>query len=103
MTADRRHMSWGVALERAGIWAFAVIAAWVGYSIQSLTKEMNEFRTQLAVSLETQKASIKRTENIENDVKKLKAEVDNVYSIQQWAFETFHSTRMPKAFEKWKN
>ena len=23
MTADRRHMSWGVALERAGIWACA--------------------------------------------------------------------------------
>ena len=23
MTSDRRHLSWGVALERAGIWACA--------------------------------------------------------------------------------
>ena len=48
MTVDRRHMSWGVALERAGIWAIALIAVWFGTTVRDLTKEVSGLREQLA-------------------------------------------------------
>ena len=100
---DRRHMSVGDYIEKLGMWAFAVIAAWVGFSIRDLTKEVNELRTQLAVTLETQKATAKRLDGADAQIKQVSNDIDSLYGIQQWMLETFHRTSVPKTFRKGKN
>ena len=95
MTADRRHMSWGVAIERAGIWAIALIAVWFGTTVRDLTKEVSGLREQLAGVIAEKKSETARVDSLEKDVRRVDSEVGNVYETVQWALATFHGTKAP--------
>ena len=97
MTADRRHMSWGVALERAGIWAIALIAVWFGTTVRDLTKEVSGLREQLAGVIAEKKGESARVDRLEKDVKRIDHDVNGIYDTVQWALTTFHCTKVPKA------
>ena len=97
MTADRRHMSWGVALERAGIWAIALIAVWFGTTVRDLTKEVSGLREQLAGVIAEKKGESARVDRLEKDVKRVDHDVNVIYDNMQWALTTFHDTKVPKA------
>ena len=97
MTADRRHMSWGVALERAGIWAIALIAVWFGTTVRDLTKEVSGLREQLAGVIAEKKGESARVDRLEKDVKRVDSDVNVIYDTVQWALTTFHGTKVPKA------
>ena len=97
MTADRRHMSWGVALERAGIWAIALIAVWFGTTVRDLTKEVSGLREQLAGVIAEKKGEMARIDMLEKDVKRLDSDVNEICDTMQWALTTFHGTKVPKA------
>ena len=97
MTADRRHMSFGVALERAGIWAIALIAVWFGTTVRDLTKEVSGLREQLAGVIAEKKSEEARIDRLEKDVKRVDGDVNGIYGTVQWALTTFHGTKVPKA------
>ena len=97
MTADRRHMSWGVALERAGIWAIALIAVWFGTTVRDLTKEVSGLREQLAGVIAEKKGETARVDRLEKDTKRIDNDVNGIYDTVQWALTTFHGTKVPKA------
>ena len=97
MTADRRHMSWGVALERAGIWAIALIAVWFGTTVRDLTKEVSGLREQLAGVIAEKKGETARVDRLEKDVKRVGSDVNEICDTMQWALTTFHGTKVPKA------
>ena len=97
MIADRRHMSWGVALERAGIWAIALIAVWFGTTVRDLTKEVSGLREQLAGVIAEEKGAAARVDRLEKDVKRVDHDVNVIYDTMQWALTTFHGTKVPKA------
>ena len=97
MTADRRHMSWGVALERAGIWAIALIAVWFGTTVRDLTKEVSGLREQLAGVIAETKGETARVDRLEKDVKRVDSDVNEICDTMQWALTTFHGTKVPKA------
>ena len=97
MTADRRHMSWGVALERAGIWAIALIAVWFGTTVRDLTKEVSGLREQLAGVIAEKKGEEARVDRLEKDVKRVDSDVNEICDTMQWALTTFHGTKVPKA------
>ena len=97
MTADRRHMSWGVALERAGIWAIALIAVWFGTTVRDLTKEVSGLREQLAGVIAEKKGETARVDRLEKDVKRVDSDVNEICGTMQWALTTFHGTKVPKA------
>ena len=97
MIADRRHMSWGVALERAGIWAIALIAVWFGTTVRDLTKEVSGLREQLAGVIAEKKGETARVDRLEKDVKRVDSDVNEICDTMQWALTTFHGTKVPKA------
>ena len=97
MTADRRHMGWGVALERAGIWAIALIAVWFGTTVRDLTKEVSGLREQLAGVIAEKKGETARVDRLEKDVKRVDSDVNEICDTMQWALTTFHGTKVPKA------
>ena len=97
MTADRRHMSWWVALERAGIWAIALIAVWFGTTVRDLTKEVSGLREQLAGVIAEKKGETARVDRLEKDVKRVDSDVNEICDTMQWALTTFHGTKVPKA------
>ena len=97
MTADRRHMSWGVALERAGIWAIALIAVWFGTTVRDLTKEVSGLREQLAGVIAETKGETARVDRLEKDVKRVDSDVNEIGDTMQWALTTFYGTKVPKA------
>ena len=97
MTADRRHMSFGVALERAGIWAIALIAVWFGTTVRDLTKEVSGLREQLAGVIAEKKGESARVDRLEKDVKRVDSDVNEICDTMQWALTTFHGTKVPKA------
>ena len=97
MTSDRRHLSWGVALERAGIWAIALIAVWFGTTVRDLTKEVSGLREQLAGVIAEKKGESARVDRLEKDVKRVDSDVNGIYDTVQWALTTFHGTKVPKA------
>ena len=97
MTADRRHMSWGVALERAGIWAIALIAVWFGTTVRDLTKEVSGLRVLLAGVIAEKKGETARVDRLEKDVKRVDSDVNGICDTMQWALTTFHGTKVPKA------
>ncbi len=97
MTADRRHMSWGVALERAGIWAIALIAVWFGTTVRDLTKEVSGLREQLAGVIAEKKGESARVDRLEKDVKRVDNDVNAICDTMQWALTTFHGAKVPKA------
>ena len=97
MTADRRHMSWGVAIERAGIWAIALIAVWFGTTVRDLTKEVSGLREQLAGVIAEKKGETARVDRLEKDVKRVDSDVNEICDTMQWALTTFHGTKVPKA------
>lgn len=95
MTSDRRHLSWGVALERAGIWAIAIIAVWFGSTVRDLTKEVSGLREHLAGVIAERKGETARVDRLEKDVRRVDSEVRNVCETVQWALATFHGTKAP--------
>ena len=97
MTADRRHMRWGVALERAGIWAIALIAVWFGTTVRDLTKEVSGLREQLAGVIAEKKSESARVDRLEKDVKRVDNDVNEICDTMQWALTTFHGAKVPKA------
>ena len=97
MNTDRRHMSWGVALERAGIWAIALIAVWFGTTVRDLTKEVSGLREQLAGVIAEKKSETARVDRLEKDVKRVDSDVNGICDTVQWALTTFHGTKVPKA------
>ena len=97
MIADRRHMSWGVALERAGIWAIALIAVWFGTTVRDLTKEVSGLREQLAGVIAEKKGETACVDRLEKDVKRVDSDVNEICDTMQWALTTFHGTKVPKA------
>lgn len=90
-------MSWGVALERAGIWAIALIAVWFGTTVRDLTKEVSGLREQLAGVIAEKKGESARVDRLEKDVKRVDSDVNVIYDTVQWALTTFHGTKVPKA------
>ena len=93
MTPDRRKLTWGEALERLGIWALAAIAIWFGTTVRDLTKEVQSLRIEITQIVAAGNADSKRIDKVEQDVKDL-------YSLNQWTIETFHSQKLPKKITK---
>jgi len=90
-------MSFGVALERAGIWAIALIAAWFGTTVRDLTKEVSGLREQLAGVIAEKKSETARIDRLEKDVKRVDSDVNGIYDTMQWVLTTFHGTKVPKS------
>ena len=93
MTADRRKLTWGEALERLGIWALAAIAIWFGTTVRDLTKEVQNLRIEITQIVASGAADSKRIDKTEQDIKDL-------YALNQWTIETFHGTKIPAKYKK---
>ena len=97
MSEDRRHMSFGVALERIGIWAIVVGIGWFGSKVERLSNEVASLREQNAASSAERKSESARVDRLEKDMKRVDGEVDGICDTMQWALTTFHGTKVPKA------
>jgi hypothetical protein len=97
---SNERQSFGVYVERVGIWAIAAIALWFGATVRDLTKEVGALREQLATVIAEKKNDTVRVDRIEKDMTGVKNDVNDLYALHQWSLETFHGAKVPKAFHR---
>lgn len=93
---DKTRLTFGVALERLGIWAIALVAIWFGTTVRDLTKEVSALRESLATVSSDRRSDSVRIDKIDAKLIDLGRGVDNLYDLQQWHLETFHGYKTPK-------